>query len=157
MCGGITSRNDIDWGSADLHRCLSFDVRDQINVHACLWAMCRQISISPKVPAYTQSLAFTCNSLNNQDVLSDVVGAKIEREENIWRHLRWRVVWGCHNDTYLSHRLCLTLAFIIGVSCVICHWSGVQWCFHMENATMRSPECLSQMDWMLLSADKGWF
>lgn len=54
----------------------------------------------------------------------------------------------CHNQTkpYITHRLCLTLAFVLGVSCVICHWSGVQWCRHMENTTMRSPECLSQMD-----------
>lgn len=29
----ITSRNDIDRGTADLHQCLSFDVRDQIDVH----------------------------------------------------------------------------------------------------------------------------
>lgn len=61
--GGITSRNDIDWGCADLHHCLSFDVRDQIDVHGVRAATRRQISISLKVPACPQSLAFTSDSL----------------------------------------------------------------------------------------------
>lgn len=77
--GGITSRNDIDWGCADLHHCLSFDVRDQINVRGVLRAMCWQISIGPKVPACPQSLAFTSDSPNNQDLLGAAVrGAKRE-------------------------------------------------------------------------------
>lgn len=63
-----------------MHHCLSFDVRDQINVQGLLRAMCRQISISPKVPACPQSLAFRSGSPNNRDSLSTTLHPALKGE-----------------------------------------------------------------------------
>lgn len=127
-----------------MHHCLSFDVRDQINVCTILQAMCMQISICPKVWACPQSLASMCDSPNKQDFYLHCTD-RCKKQHNIWvGGVKCEVVRMSLTPTEARHWL--TLTFFSCVSCIICHWSCVQWCLHMENTMMRSPESLSQMD-----------